>query len=86
MAGWRQQFPARVRAPQRAVARKSPGAAPFLSRPRRSNGRLVVAEQGRAVIDISFDFRQSRFARSVNVPGYLTSMMVVNMFQCTDLS
>jgi len=45
MAGWRQDSPERVWAPQRRAARKSPSVAPFRSRPRRSGGRLVVAEE-----------------------------------------
>jgi hypothetical protein len=40
MAGWRQSPPQRVRARQRAAARKSPERLPFFSRPRRSGGRL----------------------------------------------
>src|SRR5262245_38818831 len=47
MAGWRQGQPARVRAPQRRAARKSPGRAPFLSRPRRSSGKLAAEANGR---------------------------------------
>src|SRR5215470_14710793 len=46
MAGWRQEQPARVRAPQRGAARKSPDRAPFLRRPRRSAGRLAVEASG----------------------------------------
>src|SRR5512145_2918523 len=46
MAGCRQQPPARVWAPQRGAARKSPGVAPLRRRPRRSGGRLVVEARG----------------------------------------
>jgi hypothetical protein len=53
MAGWRQQPPARVRAPQRAAAKKSPGAAPFRSRPRRSGARVAEGAQGRRVMETS---------------------------------
>src|SRR5262249_51444386 len=47
IAGCRQAPPQRVRAPQRGAARKSPGRAPFRSRPRRSGGRLAEGENER---------------------------------------
>src|SRR5262245_48898170 len=43
MAGWREAPAERVRAPHRGAARKSPGRAPFLSRP---SGRLAVEGSG----------------------------------------
>jgi len=46
IAGPRQAPPARVRAPQRGAARKSPGGLPFFSRPRRSGGSEAARGQG----------------------------------------
>jgi len=41
IAGWRQGWPARVQAPQRGAARKSPGGLPWRSQPRRSSTGML---------------------------------------------